>query len=126
MGAYLKIGDTDVSRFITENNYSCITEPVYDDDSAFTNIYGERLRPRTGCSVKLTATLYDVDDDTAASLENALRGERVTAEYSAPDEKTAEFECTKFALSLDRIYRGERFWTVDIALTAGFVADDGL
>ncbi len=126
MGTYLKIGDTDVSAFITENKYSVTTVPVYDEESEYINIYGERVRARTGCEVTIDAVLCDVDDASAAALAKALSAKTVTAAYSAPELKSGSFEALKTALSLDRVYKGQKFWTAEIRLRASFVPDDGL
>ena len=48
MGIYLKIGSTDVSRFITENKYSISVSSVYDNGGEFVNIYGAKVREKTG------------------------------------------------------------------------------
>lgn len=126
MGIYLMIGGTDVSRFITENNYSVSSEPVYDEEGSFVNILGEKVRKRTGKKVSINAVLSDVDNASAAALSAAVSAEKCTAAYSAPDEKTGEFECTGFSLSLDRVYRGEKFWTAKISLLSSFSPDDCL
>ncbi len=126
MGVYLKIGNTDVSRFITENKYGVSVSPVYGSDGEFVNIYGARVRERTGYEVSISASLTDVDDVTAAALSQTLSDSECTAEYSAPSEKTAQFECTGFSLSLDRVYRGVKYWSAEISLHAAFVPGDGL
>ena len=126
MGIYLKIGGTDVSRFITANRYSAVTTPVYDEESTFINIYGEKIRPRTGHEVTVSAVLTDVDDVTAAALSDTLSAGSCTVTYSAPAEKSAAFECEKLALALDRVYRGVKYWTAELILHASFVPEDGL
>ena len=62
----------------------------------------------------------------AAALSAALSGEKCSVSYSAPTEKTGEFQCSGFSLSLDRVYRGEKFWTAQVKLHAAFVPEDGL
>ena len=119
MGIYLKIGSTDVSRFITENKYSISVSSVYDNGGEFVNIYGAKVRD-------ISAELSDVDDTSAAALSAALSGEKCNVSYSAPTEKTGEFQCSGFSLSLDRVYRGEKFWTAQVKLHAAFVPEDGL
>ena len=126
MGVYLKIGDIDVSRFITANKYSAETAPVYDEESAFVNIYGEKIRTRTGHEVTVRAVLSDVDDITAAGLSAAFDNGSITVTYSAPEEKVAVFDGVKLSLALDRVFGGERFWTADIVLHAAFVPEDCL
>lgn len=126
MGIYLKTGTTDLSRFITENAYSVTSVPVYDEDSEYTNIYGERIRSRLGRNITVSARLCDVDDDTAAALsEIASAGGKINTVYSDPTEKTAMLEMEKYTASLDRVYKGEKFWTADIVL-CGFVGEEGL
>lgn len=126
MGIYLKIGEVDVSRFITVNKYSCTSQPVYDEENGYISIYGEKIRKRTGHEVTISAFLSDVDDGTAAALSAAAEQKKCQVTYSAPDEKTGDFECLKLALSLDRVYRGEKFWSAELKLYAPFVAEDGL
>lgn len=126
MGVYLKIGNTDVSRFITENKYGVSVSPVYDSDGEFVNIYGAKVRDRTGYEVNISAALTDVDDDTAAALSQTLSNEKCTVEYCAPSAKTAQFECAGFSLSLDRVYKGVKYWSAEISLHAAFVPGDGL
>ena len=121
MGIYLKIGSTDVSRFITENKYSISVSSVYDNGGEFVNIYGAKVREKTGYEVDISAELSDVDDTSAATLSAALSGEKCSVSYSAPTEKTGEFQCSGFSLSLDRVYRGEKFWTAQVKLHAAFV-----
>lgn len=126
MGIYLKIGDIDVSRFITSNKYSAETAPVYDEESSFVNIYGEKIRPRTGHEVTVRAVLSDVDDSAAEGLSKAFDSEKIRVIYSAPEEKEADFCGVKLSLSLDRVFGGERFWSADIVLHAAFVPEDHL
>lgn len=126
MSVYLKIGNTDVSGFITENKYRVTVSSVYDSDSEFINIYGARVRDRTGYETDISAELSDVDDTSAAALSETLSEEKCTVSYSAPTEKSGEFECTDFSLSLDRVYKGEKFWTAIIKLHAAFAPEDGL
>lgn len=118
MGVYLKIGGTDVSRFVTENKYSCVTNPVYDDENSFYNIFGKKVMTKTGYETDIHAVLSDVDDVTAAALSETMSGNSCNVVYSAPAEKTGVFECGKISLSLDRVYRGEKFWTAEIYLHA--------
>lgn len=125
MSVYLKIADTDVSEFITENDYSVTTEPVYDEANAFVNIYGEKVRQRTGKEVVVSAVLRDVDDGTAAALSAALEKGSAQAVYSAPEQRSAEFEALKLSISLDRLYKGKKYWTAEIKLRA-FVREVGL
>ena len=106
MGIYLKIGSTDVSRFITENKYSISVSSVYDNGGEFVNIYGAKVREKTGYEVDISAELSDVDDTSAAALSAALSGEKCSVSYSAP--------------------RGEKFWTAQVKLHAAFVPEDGL
>lgn len=126
MGVYLKIGSTDVSRFITENKYSVSVSSVYDSGGEFVNIYGARVRERTGYEADISAELTDVDDATAAALSQTLSGEKCSVSYSAPAEKTGEFLCSGFSLALERVYKGEKFWTAQVKLHAAFVPEDGL
>lgn len=126
MGVYLKIGKTDVSRFITSDKYSAETSPVYDEESAFVNIYGEKIRTRTGHEVTVRAVLSDVDDTTAAALSAAFDSEKISVCYCAPTEKTADFCGERLSLALDRIFEGKRFWTAEIVLHAAFVPEDHL
>jgi len=126
MGVYLKIENTDVSRFITENKYSVSTSAVYDSSGEFINIYGAKVKERTGYEVDISAELSDVDDTSAAALSQIFAGEKCTVSYSAPTEKSGEFQCAGFSLSLDRVYKGEKFWTAQVKLHAAFVAEDGL
>lgn len=126
MGVYLKIGNVDVSRFITANKYSAVTSPVYDEESEFVNIYGEKIRTRTGHEVTVKAVLSDVDDTAAAGLSAAFEGESIRIRYSAPEEKEADFCGVRLSLSLDRVFGGNRFWTADIELHAAFVPEDCL
>ena len=125
MSIYLKIGETDVSRYITENEYKVTSVPVYDEESAFVNICGQRICTRTGMEVTITAKLYDVDDTCAAALSSVLSYERIKVSYSAPELSEAEFETVKSALSLDRVCGGEKFWTAEISMKA-FIPDDCL
>lgn len=125
MGIYLKIGNTDVSRFITENEYSVITAPVYDEDSEFINIYGEKIRDRTGREVTISAKLYDVDDTSAAAISSALSSGSANVIYSAPEECSASFDTLKLAISLDRVYKGVKYWTAEILLHA-FIREESL
>lgn len=125
MGIYLKIGSNDVSRFITENEYSVITAPVYDEDSAFINIYGEKIRDRTGLEVTISAKLYDVDDASAAAISSALSSGSANVIYSAPEECSASFDTLKLAISLDRVYKGVKYWTAEILLHA-FIREGSL
>ena len=126
MGVYLKIGDIDVSRFITANRYSAVTSPVYDEESSFVNIYGEKIRTRTGHEVTVKAVLSDVDDTAAAGLSAAFESESIRVRYSAPEEKEADFCGVRLSLSLDRVFGGKQFWTADIELHAAFVPEDCL
>ena len=126
MGIYLKIGNIDVSRFITANKYSAETAPVYDEESSFVNIYGEKISRRTGHEVTVKAVLSDVDDMTAAGLSAAFGSESIKVRYSAPEEKEADFNGVKLSLALDRVFGGERFWTAEIVLHAAFVPEDCL
>ena len=126
MGIYLKIGSTDVSRFITENKYSISVSSVYDNGGEFVNIYGAKVREKTGYEVDISAELSDVDDTSAAALSVALSGEICSVSYSAPTEKTGDFQCSGFSLSLDRVYSGEKFWTAQVKLHAAFVPEDGM
>lgn len=115
-----------MSRFITANKYSAETSPVYDEESAFVNIYGEKIRSRTGHEVMVRAVLSDVDDSVAAGLSAAFDSGSMSVTYSAPEEKTAVFDGVKLALSLDRVFGGERFWTAEIILHAAFIPEDCL
>ena len=126
MGVYLKIGDVDVSRFITANRYSAVTSPVFDSESEFVNIYGEKIRTRTGHEVTVKAVLSDVDDSAAAGLSAAFESESVRVIYSAPGESEADFKWVRLSLSLNRVFGGNRFWTADIELHAAFVPEDCL
>ncbi|MCM1524734.1 MAG: hypothetical protein NC120_09785 [Ruminococcus sp.] len=126
MGIYLKIGNTDVSGFVTENKYSCVTSPVYDEESSFINIFGKRVRVKTGYETDISAVLYDVDDVTAAALRENVSGELCSVSYAAPDVRSGVFETVKFGLSLDRVYRGERFWTAEVRFHAFTPNEDGL
>lgn len=126
MAVHLKIGGTDVSRFITSDKYGVETAPVYDEESSFVNIYGEKIRQRTGHEVTVSAVLSDVDDKTAGALSAAFDNEKIRVTYSAPDEKEADFEGVRLSLSLDRVFGGERFWTAEIKLYAAFVPEDCL
>ena len=117
MGIYLKIGSTDVSRFITENKYSISVSSVYDNGGEFVNIYGAKVRERTGYEVDISAELSDVDDTSAA-----LSGEKCSVSYSAPTEKTGEFQCSGFSLSLDRVYRGRKVLDGSGKAPCGFCA----
>lgn len=126
MGVYLKIGDVDVSRFITADRYSAVTSPVYDEESTFVNIYGEKIRTRTGHEVTVKAVLSDVDDTAAAGLSAAFEKSSIRVRYSAPEEKEADFSGVRLSLSLDRVFGGKQFWTADIELHAAFVPEDCL
>lgn len=126
MGVHLKIGSIDVSSFITANKYSAETAPVYDEESSFVNIYGEKICPRTGHQVTVKAVLSDVDDTAAAGLSAAFENESIRVRYSAPEEKEADFKGVRLSLALDRVFGGERFWTADIELHAAFVPEDCL
>lgn len=125
MSVYLKISQTDVSRFITENEYSVISEPVYDEESAFVNIYGERIRTLTGRNITIAVTLRDVTDDVISAVSAALESNRTQAEYSAPELKSAVFETEHLKISLDRVYRGVKYWTAELKISA-FVREEGL
>lgn len=126
MGVYLKIGDVDVSRFITANRYSAVTSPVFDSESEFVNIYGEKIRTRTGHEVTVKAVLSDVDDTAAEGLSAAFESESIRVRYSAPGEKEADFCGVRLSLSLDRVFGGKQFWTAEIELHAAFVPEDCL
>lgn len=99
---------------------------MYDNGGEFVNIYGAKVREKTGYEVDISAELSDVDDTSAAALSAALSGEKCSVSYSASTEKTGEFQCSGFSLSLDRVYRGEKFWTAQVKLHAAFVPEDGL
>ena len=126
MAVHLKIGDIDVSRFITSDKYSVETAPVYDEESSFVNIYGEKIQKRTGHQVTVSAVLSDVDDSTVGGLSKAFDSDSIKVTYSAPDEREADFKGAKLSLSLDRVFGGERFWTAEIKLHAAFVPEDCL
>ncbi|WP_455528447.1 hypothetical protein [Huintestinicola sp.] len=126
MAVHLKIGDIDVSRFITMDKYGVETAPVYDEESSFVNIYGEKVRKRTGHQVTVSAVLSDVDDKTAEGLSKAFDSDSIKVTYSAPDERSADFKGVKLELSLNRVFGGERFWTAEIKLHAAFVPEDCL
>jgi hypothetical protein len=120
MGVYLKIGGVDVSSFLEENEYSVVSEPIYDDEGAFINIYGDEVRKKIGCRITISAHLTDIDDTTAASLAEKLEGNSVEAEYSAPVLSTATFRPISFVRKLDRVYGGRRFWSADIKMSGFF------
>lgn len=126
MAVHLKIGDIDVSRFITSDKYGVETAPVYDKESSFVNIYGEKIRKRTGHQVTVSAALSDVDDKTAEGLSAAFDSDSIKVTYSAPNEREADFKGVKLDLSLNRVFGGERFWRAEIRLHAAFVPEDCL
>lgn len=126
MAVHLKIGNIDVSRFITSDKYGVETAPVYDEESSFVNIYGEKIQKRTGHQVTVSAVLSDVDDKTAEGLSKAFESDSIKVTYSAPDEREADFRGTVLSLSLDRVFGGEKFWTAEIKLHAAFVPEDCL
>ena len=122
MGVYLKLGGVDVSRFITENNYSVSEKPVFDEGASFTNIFGEKIRKRLGRDIVISAVLYDVDNDTAEALEAILSGGDMDVEYSSPEAASMGMSAVKHSLSLDRVYKGEKYWTVEFEL-CGYVRE---
>lgn len=122
MPNHLTIGGTDVSSFLSGNDYSVRTEPVFDTDSEFVNIYGETVRTRVGRKITIHAVLTDANDSTYSALASAALQESVTVSYSAPDTQSGGFSVESISASLDRVFDGVRFWTVDISL-AGYVRE---
>lgn len=122
MGNHLKLGGIELGRFITENRFSVEEKPVYDEAGSFVNIYGEKVRERTGRQVTVTAVLSDVDDATAEALSAVLAAGKVQAEYSAPEVRSSVMETVRQKMSLDRVYMGERFWTAELEL-CGYVRE---
>ena len=107
MGIYLKIGGTDVSRFITENKYSISVSSVYDNGGEFVNIYGAKVRERTGYEVDISAELSDVDDTSAAALSAALSGRNAAYHILLPRKKQGNFSARAFRFPLT-VFTGEK------------------
>ena len=110
---YLMIANTDVSAFLTEESFVCMTEPVYAD--SYINIYGEHIRQKTGEMTTIKAVLTDVDDTTARTLRTALSGNTVSVGYISPQEQTAQMICEKAVFSVERD-RECVYWTISIIL----------
>ncbi len=125
MSVYLKLGDTDVSRFIVENEYCVSTAPVYDEESEFVNIYGERIKTLLGRETEITVTLRDLPDDTALSIAHIPQTRSVSVTYSSPAQQSGDFEPLSFSLSLDREVKGVKYWTAQMKLSA-YVKEVGL
>lgn len=125
MGVYLEIGGADVSRYITENNYSVESVPVYDEENEYVNLYGEHVRRLTGHKITVSAKLFGMDDDTVAALSEVMSGQDVQVKYSAPELKTALLEPKKLFISLDSAdpETDEKRWNGEVILHTPFAAD---
>ena len=111
---YLTIGNTDVSAYLTEDSFSCTYTPVYADGE-YVNIYGERMRTKTGETAEIRAVLCDVDDTTARALRTALGMSTVSVGYISPQTEQAQMVCEKAEFSVERNTDGI-FWTVSLVL----------
>ncbi|MGN0665328.1 MAG: hypothetical protein ACI4KF_02245 [Huintestinicola sp.] len=123
MGVYLKIGGADVSRYITENEYSVARVPVYDEENAYTNIYGERVRELTGHEVTIKAALYGMSDTAVKALSDAVSAGSARVQYSAPQLMEGSFEEVSTEIFLDSVSDGEKLWNAKIVLHSPFAAD---
>lgn len=111
MPAHLKINNVDMSGFLTESDYEVITEPVYDTESEFVNIYGENVKTRTGVKVTVHAKLTDADDEAASVLRLAAVNGSAQVEYSAPTIQSGNFDVVFSRIALDKVYNGKRRWS---------------
>lgn len=126
MGVYFKVGNIDLSGFLTENDYKAEISPVYDEENSFVNIYGKTVHEMIGSRVNLKAKLYEVDNSTAAELSSLMKQQTVEAVYSAPELCEGEFEPKLISLSLDCVENGVKYWTVEIELYADLIAYSSL
>lgn len=109
----LTIAGNDVSPYIDENAYTTHITPIYDEQSGFVNIYGERIRQRTGRMIGIKAHLRGVPDTAAALLAAALDSGTVSVTADIPAQVTftaAPGECA-FALHCDR---GGNIWDISL------------
>ena len=110
---YLTIAGTDVSGYLTEESFTCSAEPVFAD--SFVNIYGERVRHKTGEMTTIKARLTDVEDTTARALRTALSGSTVSVSYISPRQTQAQMVCERADFSAERDLDG-LYWTIDLTL----------
>jgi len=123
----LKIGDTDVSDYITEENMTVSEQAVYDGVS-FTNVYGETTRIQTGISVRINAKLSLVPSDVVEDILSECDAGNISVTYAYPAERTGNFERPDVSSTLVFTDADGSMWYYDVSLNLNcpFIALDGL
>ena len=109
----LSIAGKDVSPYIDENAYTADITPVYDEQGGFVNIYGERIRQRTGRMIGIKARLRGVPDNEAGIIAAALDSGTVSVTADIPAQVTfsAVPGACAFSLHCDR---GGSIWDISL------------
>lgn len=121
----LKIGDTDVSGYITQGSMTVSEQAVFDSET-FTNVYGETFRTQTGISVKISVKLELVPADLAESIMNECDEESLNVTYTYPAERSAQFE--RPDISTTYIFEDDTglYYDISLNLNCPFIALDSL
>lgn len=118
----LKIGETDYSKYLTENDLTVKYTPVYDENTEFTAMDGSTHRTLSGYKVSISVMFSYLDDEAAKSLSSLLNSEKVNVTYLFPDEKSANFS----VISLEIEPLRQNIWTAFVSMVSDLIPLDGL
>ena len=107
MGIYLKIGSTDVSRFITENKYSISVSSVYDNGGEFVNIYGAKVRERRAMRWIYPLSFRTWTTHLRRRCQQLFRGRNAAYHILLPRRKQGNFSARAFRFPLT-VFTGEK------------------
>ena len=131
--AYLSIGETVVTAYIVQDNFSVTEERSYEETTSdFVNVYGDSRKKRIGTKVTISCDLTGVPADIAGEVVSACNpptdeededaGIEVT--YSAPVSREAVFTEGKTTSTLSYESNGD-IYDIHVELS-GTVPLDGL
>lgn len=142
MNPIFKIGDVDLSDYITEDNYSVTETPVYEEDAEaqaenivlFTAVSGKKIYDTVsgdapdstdadtevlvGKSVKISASAVNVPGDIAKSVFTAVKAaegtDKISITYAAPALTTADFKYPTISSEIFAEAEDDTYYTLNI------------
>ncbi len=97
---YLSVNSTDLSGFITQESFSCITEPVYDASAEYINANGERVRTWCGSRTVVKTRLSGVTEAAVRALRACAALESVSVVMFAPDRESLSMGIERLEIKL--------------------------
>ncbi|MBQ5330151.1 MAG: hypothetical protein J6F31_02740 [Oscillospiraceae bacterium] len=102
---YFSVNGNDMSAFITEDSFTYETEPLFDETGEYINLYGQRVRQRTGSRTSMALQLSGVTEAAARVLKTAFANGSAAVRVFAPDSEEMTASCESLALTLTGIQR---------------------